>query len=506
MPGPPAPAQGAAGLGPAGTTSDFLREHGDDPSVRAEAAASLFRVAHITGLIARSDDAVPLYRQAIALYEGLVRSHPDRPSYRNELAYGHSSLGLLLDGLERDDEAMAEIGKALALRDRLALDYPANPQFRADLARSYRHIGDLHRQVGDFPSAEENWNKARAIQEAILRNPPPKDDVRHRLTRRGDVQTVAREDLADILLDLSGIYREVGRWDEALDTGRRGREILEGLLRDRPADPELLAQLAGAYTTLSLTTLNHNYPDEAFELASRAIAILDGVVAANPSVSNYRGRLADACLTAGYALERLDRAGEATSRYRRTSELAEALLAAEPTSVYARSLVAQGRLYESRMLIRDGRLAEGLPLLRRAQGSRKAIVRDNPRVLFYKFNLAFVCRALGRAEEQSGRPDEALAAFDRARQLDESEADKIFIARYNQACDIALMARVARHERRESLATQAMELLRRSLAQGYRGYGELRADADLSILRNRPDFQRFLGDLGFPSDPFARAQ
>src|SRR5262249_37912558 len=160
------------------------------------------------------------------------------------------------------------------------------------------------------------------------------------LTRRGDVETVVREDLADVLFDLSGLLREVGRWDESLDCGRRGRELCEGLVRDRPDDPEMLAWLAGGYVNLARATLNNGRPAESPDLATRAIAILETVVTTNPSVTNYRAHLADAHLTAGYALERLDRFEEAARGYRRTTELSEGLLAAEPTSVYARSLLA----------------------------------------------------------------------------------------------------------------------------------------------------------------------
>jgi tetratricopeptide (TPR) repeat protein len=150
---------------------DFLRERGEDRSVRAEATASLFRVASVTALIARAENALPIYRKAIALYEDLVRAQPDRPEFRSDLSMAHSSFGLLLDGLERDHEAMAEIRKAIELRERVARDRPDNAHYRADLAGSYRHIGDLHRQVGGFAQAEENWNKARAIQEAPASRP-----------------------------------------------------------------------------------------------------------------------------------------------------------------------------------------------------------------------------------------------------------------------------------------------------------------------------------------------
>ena len=482
---------------------DFLRERGEDRSVRAEAAAALFRVANVTGLIARADEAVPIYRKAVALYEDLVRAHPDHPAYRSDLSMTHSTFGLLLDALERDEEAMAELRKALGLREQLARSHADDARSRADLARSHRNIGDLFRQVGEFGPAEEHWKQARAIQEAILRDPPPKDPARHHLTGRGDVETVVREDLADVLLDLSAIYRELGRWDESLDCGRRARELLEALLRDRPEDPELLAQLGGGYTNLALTTHASGRPRESADLSAQSIAILEKLVAVNPSVNSYRVRLADAYLTSGFALERLDRPDEAARGYHRTAELAEGLHGAEPASVFSRSLLAQGLLYESRLLIQAGRLDEGLPRLRRAQELQETIVHDHPRVVFYRFNLAFVCRALGRAEEQVGRLAASLAAFDRARQLDAAEAPKIFIARYNEACDLALMARVAPPDRRASLASRALVALRRSIAQGYRSDAEVRTDPDLSALRGYPELALILLDLAFPSVPFA---
>jgi tetratricopeptide (TPR) repeat protein len=484
---------------------DFLNERGEDPSVAAEAAAAAFRVASVTALLGDLAGASENYRRAIALYETLVASRPGDVDLRSDLSMCYSSLGLLLDGMERDDEGVVEVRRALEIRERLAREHPENGHFQADLARSHRHLGDFHRQVGEFAQAEEHWRKGLAIQEDLLAHPPPRDPTRHHLTRRGDVETVVREDLADILFDLSGILRELGRWDESLVFGRRGRDLLEAMLRDRPGDAELMAQLAGGYTNLALTTLNRGSAEGSHELGAKAIALLEKVVAANPSVENYRGRLADAHLTSGYALERLGRAESATREYRLATELAEGLLASDATSVFAMSLTAQGLLYQSRMLINAGRLDDALPKLRRAQALQEEIVRRHPKVVFYRFNLAFVCRALGRAEERYGRPADAFSAFDRARRLDAIEADQIFIGRYNEACDEALMARVAPPERREALVGQALATLRRAVAQGYRSYAELANDADLSALRGRPELDLLLLELAFPDDPFSGA-
>ena len=54
----------------------FLRQRGDDPSVRVEAASASFRVGWIGQMIGRPAEAVEPYRTASALYEALARATP----------------------------------------------------------------------------------------------------------------------------------------------------------------------------------------------------------------------------------------------------------------------------------------------------------------------------------------------------------------------------------------------------------------------------------------------
>lgn len=50
----------------------------------------------------------------------------------------------------------------------------------------------------------------------------------------------------------------------------------------------------------------------------------------------------------------------------------------------------------------------------------------------------------------------------------------------------------------------AIEMLRRAVATGYRDVNWMRRDPDLDPLRSRSDFQVLLLDLAFPADPFTR--
>src|SRR5262249_14724737 len=48
----------------------------------------------------------------------------------------------------------------------------------------------------------------------------------------------------------------------------------------------------------------------------------------------------------------------------------------------------------------------------------------------------------------------------------------------------------------EQYAVQAVGLLRRAIAQGYKDVERLKIDSDYGGIRQRPDFQKLVGDLG----------
>src|SRR5262249_4506357 len=105
---------------------DFLRERGDDPSVRVEAASASFRVGWIQQMI-EPKEAMEPYRTAIALYEQLARDHPENVEYHRRLAMSYGAQGLLLGSLDRVEEAMASHRRALEIRRAIAEASPNDP-------------------------------------------------------------------------------------------------------------------------------------------------------------------------------------------------------------------------------------------------------------------------------------------------------------------------------------------------------------------------------------------
>ncbi|MFO0891593.1 MAG: protein kinase [Isosphaeraceae bacterium] len=485
---------------------DFLRERGDDRSVRAEAASASFRVGWVSQAIGGQKEAMEPYRTATALYEQLARDNPDNLEYRRLLAIGHGAQGLLLAGLDRVDEAMAAHRKALEIRKAIAEAHPNDPRARIDVARTRRNIGDLYRAVGKPAEALAEWDEGVAIARPLLDKPLPRATGRVDLTGRNDLSAIVREDLGSILLDRAEALREVGRKAEALESWEQGRGLFEALVREQPNDLTLRTRLADCYANRHSLEYDLGHFEEAHRYIVRSLVLREEMAAANPSVLLYRRALSESLLNLGYILFLLHRQPEAMEAYRRATDLAEALLIDEPGASYTKNLLAQGLTQRANILSLRGRATEALPLARRAVEILDSTARQHPAKVFHASALSNSMRALGRAEEGTGDTSAALKTYERASEVDRSLADRYPGCRYNQACSIALMIPIAVPDHRESLALLAIGTLRQALAAGYSNTENLWVDPDLAPLRHRDDFRVLMMDMAFPAEPFAHGR
>src|SRR5262249_897240 len=73
----------------------FLEQRGGGPRVRAEAAATSYRLAMLTSLVGSKAAAVALFEKALDFYVGLVRVHPGVTRFQCDLAICCNDLGNL---------------------------------------------------------------------------------------------------------------------------------------------------------------------------------------------------------------------------------------------------------------------------------------------------------------------------------------------------------------------------------------------------------------------------
>jgi tetratricopeptide (TPR) repeat protein len=121
----------------------FIRDRGGDRSVRAELAATNYRVALISATVGSKDEALAAYHRALSLYEELARDHPGEVRYQTDLAIVCNDLGNLQRMLGRRDEALATHRRGIAIRERLVLTHPGIPRHRNELAKGYANAATL---------------------------------------------------------------------------------------------------------------------------------------------------------------------------------------------------------------------------------------------------------------------------------------------------------------------------------------------------------------------------
>ncbi|HEV3259982.1 MAG TPA: serine/threonine-protein kinase [Gemmataceae bacterium] len=193
----------------------FLRQQADDPSARADLAASYGNLALFYMAGEQMRQAETANRKALGLREQLVRDHPGDPAYQDDVATSHSNLGLVYVATGRHAEAEQAFRKAIRVRERLAREQPQDTEFSVGLAACY---GNLANVIGDRGRAAEalGWY-ARAIpllEGAVARAPGL-------LVARRYLQNV-RWGRAKALAGLGRHREALADWDEAskLDDGQ----------------------------------------------------------------------------------------------------------------------------------------------------------------------------------------------------------------------------------------------------------------------------------------------
>ncbi len=72
---------------------DFLKQRGDDPTLRNELASASFRVAFVTGEIKSKEEALPLYDRARKIQEELLAAEPSNGDLRYALSNTYNEIG-----------------------------------------------------------------------------------------------------------------------------------------------------------------------------------------------------------------------------------------------------------------------------------------------------------------------------------------------------------------------------------------------------------------------------
>ena len=464
-----------------GFYQEFLRERGDSPVVRAEAAKAYRRVGQIQDLLGQRDEAEKAYVQAAALLESLAAESPDDSFVLSEQAAVHRGLGLVYHATRRWPEAEKSLEQGVALLERANLEHQTN---RRDLAGAHVNLVNLFRQMGKLDRAETAHVRSMELLDRLQAGDPTDSEnlilrarsyqnvglVYMAKGRMADAEEVYQKalvlnqqlhrvqpDVVDHRRRLSGTLNNLGllyardRQNEKAEAAfRESLAHKEATLRDYPMVTVFKIELAGAYDNLAMQVRMRS-PEEALELAGRAIPILESVLAKDDRDITARMGLFNSLMGRAYALGRLERHEDAAKVWRRVLEISDG----QPH--------INMRLYRPFAHLRLGEHAA-------ATAESETVLAEGHAQPPNLHRFASIHSLASAAAAKDAR----LAPDVRAKLADQYGG---------RAVELLQMARAAGHYRKPSQLT------------------DLKEHKDFDAIRSRSDFQMLLGELEKESPP-----
>jgi serine/threonine-protein kinase len=436
---------------------DFLRQHADDPNLRAEAGAAAYRVAIITSMLGTADQARPAMEQARAVYLGLTRDYPTVTKYWVDLAICDNDLGRLYHQVGDRETATRYHREALEIRQRNARAHPDAARFQDELVRSQANLASLEWADGRVDEALRLTEQSITILERATAGASPDTKL-------------------ELPTDLGTAYNLMGA---------------------------CLTALAGNYLRMGDLLYQSSRADDALQAHRRSLAVLDALQAADPGNFTYQSAYVSTGTNVSSSLSFMGRMDESRAVARKVKPVAERLAAENPGVPAYRMPLARLSHIQGEQAIRAGRFAEAVPRLREALSLYERLAADDPQTTYYQSMISYLCRDIGRIPAPHVAQAEALDLLHRSETLLQNFRNPAVVEIYNLACTQAVTAgRLPAGAERERYAARAMETLRRAIAAGYKHLPNIRTDTDLDVLRPREDFKLLMMDLAMPADPF----
>ncbi len=285
---------------------EFLRDHGDDPALRADAARASYASGKLMYDTGDRREALDSLRQAEPLLEELGRAEPGDLSHRFDAARCKDLIAVLTANLGLGPEALAAHGRAVAAYRDLAAADPGNPRWRRMVGHALGNLANTHYSAGRIEAARAIYQQARAQFQSLLDTDPGNADYRRdlALTLHNLAQTADLADRPALLREALAIREALAAQDTATEYERRNvartREKLGWCLHASGRDAEALPLLVPACD--ELRRISRGSPDRVDYALDLAEACKDR---AAPLLA--LGRPAEALASAAEALESLAR-------------------------------------------------------------------------------------------------------------------------------------------------------------------------------------------------------
>jgi tetratricopeptide (TPR) repeat protein len=230
-----------------------------------------------------------LLKEPLAFFTSLR----DRLSAYRESSYGLEPLqklgtaayfqGWLPHQVGNHEGAVAAMRESIAMKQKLADAHPGVPSIRKEIVDNYVFMAEVQREMGRIGEALDSYRKERETLEGLVKENP--------------FVVQFRSDLAQCHKRIGRTHQEAGKLDEARVEFERARGIEERLTQEYPDTPEYASELGGTFNDLAAVEMASKRHDVARKRLQEALEIQGRAVAANPqspmlrvSVSNHLRR------------------------------------------------------------------------------------------------------------------------------------------------------------------------------------------------------------------------
>ncbi len=464
----------------------------NDPASRAALGRAYFELGDLIDKIGSKDEALDAHSKALTIRQTQSALPGADVETRLDLARSLGRVGRLLDhtgdpsgGLKAFEE---QRDLAIALQAESSTD-----AVMTMLAQGYAGVGSMLHKIGRPDDAERSNEKARAIQQKLADEHPGVADY--------------QRDLAKMLLFDSEELSNIGKSVESQALYGRAVSIQQKLADEHPSTAEYQFELALSYHANCWEQYLLGKTSEALASARKAHGILQKLVEVYPAVTEFNYRLAQSDNQIGELLYTTKQPVEGLTYIQAAQSTLKKLCHAHPTVSQYRSdllycdLIAADAHYCLGHLdqARDGCLA--------VVAKADALARDQPTLIANRSILSWSLRILGMIHLAQGDVAQAAANIRRALTVFGAMPRESGEMLFEAACAHATLSSLAGRTGsgvpkadKQSEAEQAMTLLKKAIAFGYRS-GRFQTDSALDPLRERDDFRKLLAEIQSLNQP-----
>ncbi len=282
---------------------DFIRQRGDDPSLRLELAEAYRLTGEITGQIDTRANARKRLERSVQLFEQILASDPN--AKQTEIGLARALVSIAYFEVFDDDRQKAESStdRAIVLLEKLTAQEGSSAEFGRLLGRAF-DLKSINRSLeGDLASAVEISEKAIDRLESTARAFP------------NDGQT--KRILARTLNNNAATQLLIGSLDNSLKAFERSAAMLKTLLAEDPEDVIATVSLARVMTNIARVHISLGRFSLSLVPTGEAMTHVRKLLSNSPEMNEYIGLDVDLEDRAALCLAELGRTKQARERVRK---------------------------------------------------------------------------------------------------------------------------------------------------------------------------------------------